>query len=144
MSNLFSTLSTLLKFPYSTEVLELFFLNKSRSYTVFLGESHITVITPPEFALLSTANVTIEQVDSIAKKLNIQKSKVSIVCLGREEVVENGTDMIVYQIIVKAPNLNKIREEIFKVYYQQGGNPALFDPNVSLIFLLTHNDLVFL
>lgn len=92
--------------------------------------------------MLATANVTIEQVDAIAKKLHIQKSKVSIVCLGREEVVEKGVDMVVYQIIVKAPNLNKIREEIFKVYYKQGGNPALFDPNVrplSFIFFNVSN-----
>lgn len=93
-----------------------------------LGESHITVISPPEFGVLAAAGITIGQVDQIALKEKIQSSKVKIVCLGKEDV--NGK--IVYQLIVSAPNLVNIRERVFQLFAKHGGNTALFDPSVSL------------
>jgi hypothetical protein len=57
----------------------------------------------------------------------IQASKVKLVCLGKEDV--NGK--IVYQLIVAAPNLITIRQKVFQLFAKQGGNTALFDPNVS-------------
>ncbi|KAI8083194.1 uncharacterized protein B0P05DRAFT_467461 [Gilbertella persicaria] len=106
-------------------------VNSTKVPLINRGESHITVITPPEFAVLATANVTIEQVNKIARDLKIQSSKVKVICLGKEDVVVSGVEKIVYQIIVSAPNLVKIREEIFKIYAKNGGNTALFDPEVS-------------
>jgi hypothetical protein len=64
-------------------------------------------------------------------KESIQSSKVKLVCLGREKVTLQDVEKIVYQIIVEASNLVKIREKIFQLYVKQGGNTALFDPNVS-------------
>ncbi|KAI9314858.1 hypothetical protein BX666DRAFT_1964179 [Dichotomocladium elegans] len=93
------------------------------------GESHITVLTPPEFTLLSTANVTQDEVNDIALAHNIQSTKFETVCLGREEIVLDGKTYIVYQIIVKAPALVSIRQEIFRLYASKGGNTALFDPD---------------
>ncbi|CEG75211.1 hypothetical protein RMATCC62417_10294 [Rhizopus microsporus] len=92
------------------------------------GESHITVVSPPEFAVLASAGVTIEQVNDIARKNKIQSSKLKIVCLGKEDVTINNIRKIVYQIIVKSDDLVKIRREIFKLYVQKKGNTALFDP----------------
>lgn len=96
------------------------------------GESHITVISPPEFGVLATAGLTIDQVNQIALTEKIQSSKVKIVCLGKEDV--NGK--IVYQLIVSAPNLVNIREKVFQLFVKQGGNTALFDPSVSLDCIL--------
>lgn len=95
------------------------------------GESHITIITPPEFSILASAGITIDQVNKIALDAKIQSSKISVVCLGKEDVKIAGVQKIVYQILVQAPNLVKIREQIFKLYVKQGGNTALFDPRVS-------------
>ncbi|KAI9260216.1 hypothetical protein BY458DRAFT_516527 [Sporodiniella umbellata] len=92
------------------------------------GESHITVITPPEFAVLATANVTIEQINRIALQHSIQSSPLHAVCLGKEDVVLKDNRHVVYQIIFQVPNLVKIRQAIFQVYVKQGGNTALFDP----------------
>lgn len=109
-----------------------------------IGESHITVVSPPEFTVLSAAGVTIEQVNKIALKESIQLSKVKVVCLGREKVTLEGVEKIVYQIIVKASNLVKIREKIFQLYVKQGGNTALFDPNVRLYVGVNHDAIVLL
>ncbi|CAO3659646.1 unnamed protein product [Rhizopus stolonifer] len=104
-------------------------LNSTDFPLISRGESHITVITPPEFVVLSAANITIDEINDIAIKRSIQSSKISIVCLGKEDLVVKGVRDIVYQIIFKAPNLVKIRKDIFKLYYKNGGNTALFDPN---------------
>lgn len=109
-------------------------LNSTKVPLINRGESHVTVISPPEFAILAAAGITIEQVNKIARDLKIQSSKVAIVCLGKEDVVVANLNKIVYQIIVKVPNLVKIRRKIFQLYMQQGGNSALFDPQVSSAF----------
>lgn len=70
--------------------------------------------------------------NKIALDGSIQSSKLKIVCLGKEKVTLQGVEKIVYQIIVEASNLVKIREKIFQLYVKQGGNTALFDPKVSL------------
>jgi hypothetical protein len=74
--------------------------------------------------------VTIGDINTIALKHNIQASVFEVVCLGKEDVVISDVRKIVYQIIVRASNLVKIREAIFKLYVKQGGNIALFDPQV--------------
>ncbi|KAG0759054.1 hypothetical protein G6F24_009353 [Rhizopus arrhizus] len=106
-------------------------LNSTQVPLISRGESHITVISPPEFAVLSTANITIDEIDKIAIKNSIQSSKIKIVCLGKEDVVLKDERYVVYQIIVKSSDLVKIRQEIFKLYVKNGGNTALFDPNVT-------------
>ncbi|GAA5802482.1 hypothetical protein HPULCUR_007947 [Helicostylum pulchrum] len=113
-------------YHYVKPVFEL--LNSTKVPLINRGESHVTVISPPEFAVLATAGITIEQVNKIARDLKIQSSKVTIVCLGKEDVVVADLNKIVYQVIVKVPNLVKIRQKIFQLYIQRGGNSALFDP----------------
>lgn len=119
-------------YHYVKPVFEL--LNSTKVPLINRGESHVTVISPPEFAVLATAGITIEQVNKIARDLKIQSSKVTIVCLGKEDVVVADLNKIVYQVIVKVPNLVKIRQKIFQLYIQRGGNSALFDPQVSSAF----------
>ncbi|KAI9477070.1 hypothetical protein BDB00DRAFT_859686 [Zychaea mexicana] len=104
-------------------------LNTTEAPLLTRGESHITVITPPEFSILATANVTIDEINEIALKYRIQKTKFDMVCLGKESVAVEDELYIVYQIIVDAPNLEAIREAIFKLYVSKGGNSALFDPH---------------
>ncbi|KAI9260752.1 hypothetical protein BDA99DRAFT_560811 [Phascolomyces articulosus] len=104
-------------------------LNTTEIPLLTRGESHITVVTPPEFDTLATANVTIEEINQIALDYKIQKSKFKMICLGKEAVKVDNDLYIVYQIIVDAPNLEAIREAIFRLYVNKGGNSALFDPN---------------
>ncbi|KAF1804644.1 hypothetical protein FB192DRAFT_1275489 [Mucor lusitanicus] len=101
-------------FQYVKPVFDI--LNSTQVPLLNRGESHITVISPPEFGVLATAGITIDQVNQIALKEKIQSSKVKIVCLGKEDV--NGK--IVYQLIVSAPNLVTIREKVFQLFAKQG------------------------
>lgn len=100
-------------------------LDSSRHF-IFVDEAHITVISPPEFAILAAANVTIDDVNKLAVDYKIQESDFEVACLGRVQV-ENNT---VYQIIVHSDDLVRLRTRIFQLYWNRGGNPALFDPKV--------------
>ncbi|KAI8991614.1 hypothetical protein BDF20DRAFT_811590 [Mycotypha africana] len=80
------------------------------------GEAHITVISPPEFALLDTIGISIEEINHIALKLNIQSSKVKLVCLGKEDVIVGGLRQVVYQLIAESSDLVEIRRKIFQLY----------------------------
>ncbi|CEP07658.1 hypothetical protein [Parasitella parasitica] len=110
-------------YQYIEPVFEI--LNSTKVPLLSRGESHVTVISPPEFSVLSTSGITIDQIDQIALNEKIQHSKVKIVCLGKEDV----DGKIVYQLIVIAPNLVKIRQKVFQLFAKQGGNTSLFDPN---------------
>lgn len=116
-------------FQYVKPVFDL--VNSTQVPLLNRGDAHVTVISPPEFGVLSAAGITIDQVNKIATDLHIQSSNVQVVCLGKEDVKLAGVEKIVYQIIVKSTDLVKIREQIFKLYVKQGGNTALFDPRVS-------------
>ena len=93
------------------------------------------MITPPEFDILAKANVTIEDINKIALDYKIQSSKFKMHCLGKESVKVDNELYIVYQIPVNAPNLETIREAIFRLYVKKGGNTALFDPQVKFIVI---------
>ncbi|KAI8145379.1 hypothetical protein BJV82DRAFT_603462 [Fennellomyces sp. T-0311] len=108
-------------------------LNTTEEPLLTRGESHITVITPPEFYTLAEANVTIGEINEIALEFRIQSSKFNLVCVGKESLVVDEQKYVVYQLIADAPNLQRIREAVFRLYVSKGGNPALFDPHVSFV-----------
>ncbi|CAM0139340.1 unnamed protein product [Umbelopsis sp. WA50703] len=99
-------------------------LSESHDSLQSRGEAHITVISPPEFSVLAAANVTIDDINKIAVDYEIQASNFEVICLGRAKVEDNT----VYQIIVYSDDLVRIRTRIFQLYWNNGGNPALFDP----------------
>lgn len=91
------------------------------------GEAHITVISPPEYQILASANVTIDDINDLATKYKIQQSTFQVVCLGRVELQTN----VVYQLVVRSPDLVRLRTRLFQLYWHNGGNTALFDPEVK-------------
>ncbi|KAF9111810.1 hypothetical protein BGX27_004388 [Mortierella sp. AM989] len=106
------------------------------------GESHITVILPTEYdKILHPAGVTIEELNALATHKNaLQRSKFSLECLGRVQVVANGEFQQSLQIILKNyKDLIHYREQVFKLFVKKGGNPALFaaenfQPHITLGF----------
>ncbi|KAH8551154.1 hypothetical protein BGW37DRAFT_495003 [Umbelopsis sp. PMI_123] len=111
-----------LNFSYIQPIFE--DLKKTQSKLQSRGEAHITVISPPEYEVLAKANITIEEINTIASTHKIQESKFRVVCLGRVELDEN----VVYQLIIRSTDLIHIRTKIFQLYWRNGGNTALFDP----------------
>lgn len=102
------------------------------------GEAHITVITPPEYTDDLSKFISIKEIDEIAEKLQIQKSSYTPVCLARGfATVENNKYLETYFVVVKSPDLQKIREEVAKVYQQRGGkkfDAAKFYPHITVGF----------
>lgn len=98
------------------------------------GESHITVITPPEgkgwsFSNPEGINALISQEELHRKYFNhLQKTKFKITCLG-ERISENGNH--VFYLVVDSPGLFKVREEIgveLKKRSKFAGTKVEFDP----------------
>ena len=102
------------------------------------GESHLTVITPPEFDILSSV-VPIDEINSVAALMNIQQTPFKMVCLARA-VNPQDPKMTTYFVIVDAPGLFEIRREIFRRYAAAGGkDPDQFGninyyPHITIAF----------
>lgn len=93
------------------------------------GEAHITVITPVEYwQILRPQAVSIDEVNQIARDMNIQKSRFEVICLGRGEVKIGGQLEQSYFVVVKSEGLIKIRKKIKDLYLLKGGREAKFDP----------------
>ncbi|CAO3612009.1 unnamed protein product [Cunninghamella echinulata] len=100
-------------------------LNSTTQPLLTRNEAHITIISPPEYKILSSVNITIVDINAVAMKHKVQSSHFKVTCLGKVSQ-QNNT---VYQLIVTSPDLIKIREDIFRLYYSKHGNLALFDPH---------------
>ncbi|KAG0211675.1 hypothetical protein BGX28_007569 [Mortierella sp. GBA30] len=100
------------------------------------GESHITVILPPEYDnILHPAGVTIEELNALATlgahKNRLQRAKFGIECLGRVQVVSKPDNVFQQAVQIILKNFEDIvdyRRDVFKLFVKKGGNPALFDP----------------
>ncbi|KAG0047672.1 hypothetical protein BGZ83_007316 [Gryganskiella cystojenkinii] len=114
------------------------------------GESHITVIQPPEFDnILHPAGVTIEELNAIATnpKRPLQKAKFEIECLGRVQVVSKPDNVYQQSLQIILKNYQDVvayRQEVSDLYVKKGGNPALFYaanflPHITLGF--KHRDI---
>ena len=102
------------------------------------GESHITVITPPELKEL-LSHLSMEEIEQIALQHKIQDSDISITCLGMAEVQKQQT----YFLVAQSENLQTIRQAIYQAHNNRIGLPAAsvphFYPHITVGF--THRDL---
>lgn len=91
------------------------------------GESHVTILTPPEFDKIKKV-VTIDEVNAIADRHQLLVSQLEPVCLGRGEA-PLGKDKLeqTYFIVLNAPELLSIREEIRHLVVSRGSAPELFE-----------------
>ncbi|KAG0295905.1 hypothetical protein BGZ98_001177 [Dissophora globulifera] len=97
------------------------------------GESHVTIILPPEYDnILHPAGVTIGELNALASHNNrLQRAKFEIECLGRVQVVskpDNAFQQAVQIILKNFDDIVAYREDVYKLFVKKGGNPALFDP----------------
>ncbi len=101
------------------------------------GEAHITVITPPEFDQILRPFVSIEDIEAIAQKHQIQRAPFEVLGIGSGFRLLEGQSESTYFLIVRAPQLVKIREAVYRLYVQRGGpavswNPREFYPHITL------------
>ncbi|KAG9071488.1 hypothetical protein KI688_005700 [Linnemannia hyalina] len=108
------------------------------------GESHITIITPPEYdTILSKVGMTIHELNALATKNNrLQRAHFDIECLGRVQTVtqpDNVFQQSVQLIVKNYKDIVAYRTDVFKLFVKKGGNPALFaaenfQPHITLGF----------
>lgn len=103
------------------------------------GEAHITVITPPEFDLILSKHIRIEQIEDIAIRNQIQHVPFNVVCLGAAKSTIGGKLAQSYFIVVEAPELLQIRAQIRDLYVASGGHyqdfaPHQFYPHITVGF----------
>ena len=89
------------------------------------GEAHVTVITPVEYNEILKANISIEELHALAAKMNLQKSEVKAICLGKGEKAELGAT---YYVVVESKDLLQFREKVLAAYLLKGGSPRHFAP----------------
>lgn len=92
------------------------------------GEAHITVITPVEFTEILKSKITMTEIDEIAKKAKIQSSKFDVVCVGKGSLEIDSKLEQTFYVVVRSPDLLKIREEVKKLFESKGGEKDLFKP----------------
>lgn len=102
------------------------------------GEAHITVVTPPEWTVLSQ-KLTMAEVQSWAEQNVLHRASYRPVCVGRFRKGHQST----YYVVVESPALLAFRERLKAQYLERGGqgefDPARFKPHITLGF--THRDL---
>ncbi len=91
------------------------------------GEAHITVISPPEFAVLRNY-VSIKTINNKAKDI-LQTTPFTVTCLGRGELVINGINEQTYFVVVNSNGLFDLRREILTLAIEKGFDGAGFDPD---------------
>lgn len=92
------------------------------------GEAHITVITPVEYWQVLRPYLTIEEIDQIAQQHNIQTAKITLLGMGLGKKDINSKTEETYFVIVKSPELLKVRQAVYKEFVHRGGNPTDFNP----------------
>ncbi len=107
------------------------------------GEAHVTVITPPEFAILKN-HLRMQEIEEIALREKIQEADLEILGLGEGRLDDDGGERRTYYIIVKSKRLMRIRETVENLFRARGGKKedfvaADYYPHITVGF--THVDL---
>lgn len=94
-------------------------------------EAHITAITPIEYRDILQHHISIHEINDIALRMGIQSSRFEIVCLGKASTIKNNKKESTYYLVVKSPNLLRIRRAIHNRFKDRNhkGEASKFDPN---------------
>ncbi|KAJ2998618.1 hypothetical protein HDV02_004248 [Globomyces sp. JEL0801] len=90
------------------------------------GETHVTVLSPSEFAVLKNTGVSQNEIDELALKFDIQNSDLTPICLG----IGRAKSSTVYNIVLEKPvKIMNYRRALSEVYQSKGGAGELFNPD---------------
>jgi hypothetical protein len=100
------------------------------------GEAHITVITPVEFSFILQPYISIQEVDEIARSMNIQSADIEVLGIGHGEATKprdggSYADGETFFVIVRSQKLIEIRKAVHDSFVANGGDPDAWDPNSS-------------
>ncbi len=103
-------------------------LQKSYGRLKNRAEAHVTVVTPPEYDEVLSAFLTMNEINDLASKFEIQKAHLNALCIGRGETLLNDKTESVYFVVLDSKDLLKLRHQIFNAFVAKGGLPSHFDP----------------
>jgi len=92
------------------------------------GEAHITVVTPLEFFDVLKSKLSMTEIEAIADKYDIQKSRLTILGLGSGKAWLDGKLEETFFLIVDSSEIRNIRQMIYYEFTRRGGDRAAFDP----------------
>lgn len=93
-----------------------------------LGEAHVTVITPVEYFNVLKDKISIDEINKLAIRYEIQKSDLKILGLGSSKKMINEKVHETFFVIVDSYELRNIRQQVFYEYVRRGGDKSKFDP----------------
>lgn len=89
------------------------------------GEAHITIITPPEFAVLR-GKVSRAEMLALGREMNIQSSEFNAICLGKGEKRDGRRSLVAYFIVVHDQTLLEFRQRVAERFVANGGRANAF------------------
>ncbi|MFN3454408.1 MAG: hypothetical protein ACK41T_05555 [Pseudobdellovibrio sp.] len=95
------------------------------------GEAHITVITPPEFKIIT------EKISSDSLKqewVNWKNKNFENICIGSGSIKTKGKTISTYYVVTKAESLFNFRQYLKSKYKLDHFNAELFFPHITLGF----------
>lgn len=93
------------------------------------GEAHVTVITPPEYASVLGNVLSMDEIEEIALRHDIQAADIRVLGLGSGSAVIESRKEETFYIIVESVALRQIRLAIYRAFVRKGGNPDAWNPN---------------
>jgi 2'-5' RNA ligase len=102
------------------------------------GEAHITVVTPPEWKVLSQ-KLSIEEVHQWALDDKLHRAPYRPVCVGTYKLKDDSTYFVVVESLALLRFRQKLKHEFDQRHGQGDFDPEHFKPHVTLGF--THKDL---
>lgn len=94
------------------------------------GEAHVTLITPPEYKILTETagtQLTPEKIHTFFKNAAPSEKDFTKLCIGQGNLKKDKKTLKTYFVVIKSDRLRKLREELF---VQSGLNKNQFDPDL--------------
>jgi hypothetical protein len=85
------------------------------------GEAHVTILTPPEWSILSQI-LKMEDVEKLALKEHLMKKKFKVKCLKKVTATIQGRSEDSWFVALDSPGLKDFRQEVWRLYVARGGS----------------------
>lgn len=85
------------------------------------GEAHVTIITPPEWSILSQV-LNMDELEKLVLKEKLMKSKLKVKCLKKVTATLKGRQEDSWFVAIDSPGMKDFRQEAWRLYVARGGS----------------------